>query len=257
MKIIIRISCSFLLIGWTAACQPSLSKEERLEQLAEKVTVRIFSANPSDRVGGSGVLIAGRENQYLVITNDHVVSDRQLVYQIQTFDGKTYPARILSPRQSSRGNDLALLQFQAPSRYEILKIPSKPKILKDEPVLAGGFPFSDNLEQTTDFYSTRGKVTMVLDEPFIGGYGIGYTNLVRNGMSGGPVIDRKGQLLGINGMPKNPLFGNPYIFPDGKTVSEAAWQQVSQFSWAIPSQILQQFVQKYREPVAKNATESR
>lgn len=257
MKIIIRISFSFLLIAWTAACQPSLSSEERLEQLAKKVTVRIFSANPSDRVGGSGVLIDGRENQYLVITNDHVVSDRQLVYKIQTFDGKTYPARILSPRQSSRENDLALLQFQASSRYEMINLPSKPEIVKDESVLAGGFPFADNLEQTTHFYSTRGKVTMVLDQPFIGGYGIGYTNLVRNGMSGGPVIDRKGELIGLNGMAQNPLFGNPYIFPDGKTVSEAAWQEVSKFSWAIPVGTIQKFVQKYRDPLAKNATESR
>lgn len=257
MKIIIPISCSFLLIGWIASCQPSISNEERLEQLAKKVTVRIFSANPSDRVGGSGVLIDSQENQYLVITNDHVVSNRQLVYQIQTFDGKTYPARILSPRQSYRENDLALLKFQAPFPYKILKIPSKPRIFKDDPVLAGGFPFSDDLEQTTHFYSTQGKVTMVLDQPFIGGYGIGYTNLVRGGMSGGPVINQKGELLGINGMDKNPLFGNPYIFPDGKTVSEAAWREVSQLSWSIPSQTIQQFIQKYREPGAKNAPESR
>jgi len=258
VKIISRIGLSLLLLWGVMGCQAPVAKEQQLEKLAKTVTVRVFSGKAADKLGGSGVLIDHQENQYLVITNDHVVSNRQLNYSIQTFDGHNYPAQILSPSQSSQGNDLALLTFKTTSNsYQVLKIESRPKISKEETVLAGGFPFLDDFHQAQDFHFNWGKVMMALDQPFLGGYSIGYTNLLRNGMSGGPVINQKGELIGINGMAQDPLLGNPYIFPDGKTVSESAWKEVSQLSWAIPTQAIQQFVQQYYQKPNQNATQSR
>ncbi|PSF31691.1 hypothetical protein C7H19_22395 [Aphanothece hegewaldii CCALA 016] len=246
MKVISRMVFLLLLVWIPLSCQLPLSSSQKLEQLTKTITVRVFRADEANRLGGSGVLIDRSNNQYWVITNDHVVFDRKLSYKIQTFDGRTYPVQIVSPSPSPKENDLALLTFKTDTpSYSVLTLKASPKMLKEESVLAGGFPFFDDFHQAQDFHFTQGKLMMVLDEPFLGGYQIGYTNLLRNGMSGGPVVNQKGELLGINGMAQDPLLGNPYIFPDGKTVSEKAWQQVSQLSWAISVQTIRDFVQQH------------
>ena len=81
---------------------------------------------------------------------------------------------------------------------------------------------------------TTGQIFAVLKQPFVGGYQIGYTNDIKRGMSGGALLNRQGEVVGVNGMPKYPLLGNPYVFKDGSTVSEARWQEMSHLSWAIP-----------------------
>ncbi|MCZ8053593.1 MAG: trypsin-like peptidase domain-containing protein [Microcystis aeruginosa G13-07] len=258
MKIISRSGMLPLLFWLVLGCQAPIPKEQQVEKLAKMVSVRVFASQTQDKLGGSGVLIDRQGSHYLVITNDHVVSNRQLTYKIQTFDGRSYAGVIISPPQSRQANDLALLTFKAAQdNYQVLKIESQPKIIKEETVLAGGFPFFDDFHQAQDFHFTRGKVMMALDQPFLGGYAIGYTNFLRSGMSGGPVINQKGELIAINGMAQNPLLGNPYIFRDGTTVSESAWKEVSQLSWAIPVQEIKKFVQQYHQHPSQNATESR
>ena len=67
------------------------------------------------------------------------------------------------------------------------------------------------------------------------GYQLGYTNNVENGMSGGPVIDAQGRLIGINGRLKHPFIGiNAYVFTDGSMPSKKQFLQMETLSWAIP-----------------------
>ncbi len=235
-----------LWVGLSICCQSSLSHDQRLKNLTKTVAVRIFTVDETDSNGGSGVLISRSDGRYLVITNDHVVSDRQKTYQIQTIDNQIYHAQILSPPCDIKDNDLALLSFYSPnSRYSVLPPQSQVKTHPNESVIAGGFPFIDYLNQSPKFHSTQGKLRIVLDQPFIGGYQIGYTNLLRNGMSGGPVLNQQGELVGINGMAQEPLLGNPYIFQDGTSIEDQQWETMSRLSWAIPSQTIDQFVKKY------------
>ena len=67
------------------------------------------------------------------------------------------------------------------------------------------------------------------------GYQIGYTNDIENGMSGGPVIDSQGHLVGINGRLKHPFNGiYSYRFPDNSMPSQEQFLQMQSLSWAIP-----------------------
>lgn len=239
----IVLSVLFFIAILTSSSQAKISdyshryfSQSQLNQYAKLVTVRVFPSKNSDR-GGSGVLIKKDNNLYTVVTNKHVINNKKESYQIQTPDQQIYSANILEFSKS--GDDIGFLVFYSPeSVYEIATTLKKPMVKKRISVIAGGFPFLDNFSQSHKFQITKGQITEILNHPFIGGYQIGYTNEVVNGMSGGPLLNYYGELIGINGMGKEPLFGNPYIYQDGSTISETEWERFKNLSWAIPMQVI-------------------
>ncbi len=67
------------------------------------------------------------------------------------------------------------------------------------------------------------------------GYQLGYTNDVETGMSGGPVVNQYGELIGINGRLKYPWQGiKVFAFADGTIPDTTQFLQMEALSWAIP-----------------------
>ncbi|NJL83465.1 MAG: hypothetical protein HC890_11865 [Chloroflexaceae bacterium] len=75
------------------------------------------------------------------------------------------------------------------------------------------------------FASSEGMVTGIQDLPL--GYALTYNNLVRAGMSGGPIVNQQGQLIGINGLVR--LEGNSsQIVASGIPISRyLQWRRVN------------------------------
>jgi S1-C subfamily serine protease len=73
-----------------------------------------------------------------------------------------------------------------------------------------------------------------------GGYQIGYTNELKKGMSGGPLLNRWGEVVGINGKHAYPLWNAPSIYQDGSQVRPALNEAIDRYSWAIPVRTLLQ-----------------
>jgi hypothetical protein len=69
---------------------------------------------------------------------------------------------------------------------------------------------------------------------FRGGYQIGATNSVSQGLSGGPLFNQKREIIGITGRRKYPSWGNPYIFDDNSVATPAEKAQMQHYSWFIP-----------------------
>lgn len=209
--------------------------------VARLVTVRILG-NPG---AGSGVIIERRGQTYMVLTNAHVVAEStENSYTILTADGKTHSGRWLHSVEFG-DRDLAIVQFTSDRTYQVAAIGNSDALSVGEPVYASGYPNwrflnSTTLEDTRDwglkaFELTEGYVGMLPSKPLQQGYQLGYTNQIEQGMSGGPVLDRYGQLVGINGGLKYPLQGIiAFIFADGTLPSEAVFQQMESLSWAIP-----------------------
>ncbi len=220
-------------------------QKHQVKKYAESITVRIFPENSNNNIGGSGILVHKRKNQYTVVTNYHVINKKDLVYQVQTFDGKVHNGQTLYVPESDDKGDVAFLVFTSSDlSYPVATLKSDINIEKETSVIAGGFPFGNDLKQSQTFQVTDGKITEVLERPFIGGYQIGYTNSVVKGMSGGPVLNYNQELIGINGMRQYPLLGNPYIFEDGSTIPDDKWEDFSQLSWAVPIEIIERIQEK-------------
>lgn len=206
---------------------PQLSIEQ-LRQLARSVTVKV----PAGKSWGSGILIEKQGQTYTVLTNHHVIK-YESSYQIQTLDGQIYPADLIRTVRFD-DHDLALLSFRSNQFYTVASLGDSSTLTMGDEVFAAGFPFGSEMTGSKGFVFTMGQVSLFSDKAFAGGYQIGYTNAVEKGMSGGPVLNRQGQVVGVNGIHAYPLWGNPYVFKDGSMASAAMQQQMSRYSWAIP-----------------------
>jgi serine protease Do len=241
------------------ANKPITYSDDKLQQkdnlpvaeIARLITVRVLTELGT----GSGVIVARRGQTYTVLTCQHVLdTSKDGKYRILSADGKLHEARMKSISNPQK-IDLALVQFDSPIDYSVVTLGDSNLLTNDLPLFAGGFPnyhtvSKDEIEDTREwgtkaFNFTDGKVAMVLkDKSLPEGYRLGYTNDVKVGMSGGPVLNAKGELVGINGRLKYPVQGiEVFTFADGSKPPQETFQQMEALSWAIPIVIFRQLAE--------------
>jgi len=213
--------------------QPTLqASEQQLYKVAQSITARVYCGES----WGSGILIRKQGNSYGILTNAHVISHScRNSIRVQLPDNQLYPVNNVN---EFRGNDydLALISFHSSTNYTIASINPSNSASVGSSVFAAGFPFDAEFPQKKEFAFTKGKIQSLSDKAFDRGYQIGYTNSFEIGMSGGPLINQQGQVVGINGKRAYPLWSNPYVFADNSVASESLAEKMSQLSWAIPIQ---------------------
>lgn len=220
---------------------------DSVSAIAKLVTVRILGNQGT----GSGVIIGHQGQTYTVLTNAHVVAEiGGNGYTILTADGQPHQGvRLHSPQLGN--DDIALVQFSSDRPYQVVAISNSNILSVGEIVYASGFPNwrvinANTLADTRDwglqaFALTQGYIGMLPNQPLQQGYQLGYTNQIEPGMSGGPVLDRYGRLIAINGGLKYPLQGIiAFIFADGTMPSQGLFEQMETLSWAIPTARFQQ-----------------
>jgi tetratricopeptide (TPR) repeat protein/S1-C subfamily serine protease len=225
------------------AGNPSTAK---IRQIAQAVTVRIFT----NKRGGSGVLVGKQGQTYTVLTNAHVVNAKGS-YTIQTSDGKVRQAVVKYRGDSLKGNDLALLEFTSKNNYRIVELATDTNSIENQEVYTSGFPYD-----TQQFTFTTGKISLLSDRPFIGGYQIGYSNEIKQGMSGGALLNGEGKLVGINGLIKYPILSDTFTYQDGSQPSEELRQQLQKLSFAVPIATLVKIAPKLASRPSNNRNNS-
>ncbi|MEH2054312.1 S1 family peptidase [Nostoc sp.] len=223
---------SVLGVSLTSQAKAQLSLNQ-LRDRGRAITVKVLAGQG----WGSGILIKKQGQVYTVITNAHVLRIGKS-YQIQTADGKIYTAQPIKSTQFP-DDDLGLLSFRSANNYAIAAIASSSLAVGDE-TFATGYP-----DEQQGLVFTTGKVEYLLPKAFRGGYQLGYSNDIFKGMSGGPLLNRRGELVGINGKHKYPLWGNTYIFKDGSTPVLQVRQKFDASSWAVPIQTFLQLAPQF------------
>jgi len=239
-----------------ARCQIESADEneyspEQIKTIAERITVRVRGSNS----GASGTLVAKEGNSYLVLTNNHVLHRIQPgEINIQTIDGKIHRGRILDKsklvnQKQFAQYDLAILEFTSGENYCLPIDVANQQVKEGTAVLASGYS-----AQTGKFTFEQGIVKKIQREPTLAeGYEIGYDSKVEQGMSGGPIIDLQGLLLGINGQSAFPIVSN-YVYADGTEPKEAQIEEIRRLSWGIPilpilAQIKGEYLTAYSLPL--------
>ncbi len=219
------------------------SADMQIQRIARQTTVRLLTSNvsPSDlRIdnSGSGVIVQHQGQVYTVLTNWHVVGFSYRS-RLLTADGRQH-SPVARPRQLG-STDMAIVQFRTTKIYAIAPIAQNSPSVGDT-VFSAGFPIYQGNTATTTFNQgvrgfrwTQGQVSLLPEKPLARGYALGYTNDVVAGMSGGPIFNTIGQVIGINGRLKNAPSGfGAYVFGDGSQPPADLLRQMAQASWGIP-----------------------
>ncbi|NES00399.1 MAG: trypsin-like peptidase domain-containing protein [Symploca sp. SIO1B1] len=159
--------------------------EVQLQNIAHKITVKVVL----EQAMGSGVLIHRQEDfTHTVVTNAHVLRPGISVYKVQTSDGLIHEAQWIESYRF-QGDDLAILQFRSPEvGYEVALLkPAFTFLARDAEVFAGGYPLLTNQSTLSEFVFKSGKVSVLLHQRMEGGYQVGYSIDISQGMSGGPL----------------------------------------------------------------------
>ncbi|KAI9132064.1 serine protease [Acaryochloris sp. CCMEE 5410] len=193
-----------------------------LEQQAQQFTVRIN--NMTENTNGSGVIIAKQGNTYTVLTAEHVLHQKpgtQPNFTLTTADGQDHA---LTPNRIRRqpGVDLAVIEFESKANYAVATLANY-RQSKNDVVFVAGFPKigqtapqwlmssggifeqeqgrfnTTNIQITGRTQAEASSSLAVTQGSFAQGYDLLYTSITYGGMSGGPVLNYQGHVIGIHG----------------------------------------------------------
>ncbi len=142
---------------------------------------------------GSGVVVD--EDGY-ILTNDHVVRRADKIEV--TLGSKSYTARIVA---QSSATDLALLRIIDPpddKKFQAVKFARDDDLYLGETVIALGNPFGLGASVSRGILSSKNRRPPVKDSPLDVEDWLQSDAAINPGNSGGPLIDLRGELIGLN-----------------------------------------------------------
>lgn len=217
----------------TVFINPDLENKAALEEAAKRG--RFPKA-------GSGVIVARRENKevvtdgpggrpigtienfvHYVLTNAHVVEERvndpNSDYGLRTPDGEVYTvksAELLGNPSEKNDLDLAVLEFWTKRPYPVATI-DRSGVNESDRLFISGWPtpLQEEPDKTRRRRFTVGQITSKNPPDSVGNYGftLAYDATspgVRAGMSGGPVFNIRGELVGIHSGGFDPTPGDKF-----------------------------------------------
>jgi S1-C subfamily serine protease len=140
---------------------------------------------------GSGFVY---DEQGHIVTNQHVVAGASSV-EVSFWNGAAFDARVIGTDPST---DLAVLKVDAPRRLlEPLRLADSGAVEVGDPVFALGSPFGLEGTLTSGIVSAMHR-EMTAPNNFTIVNTIQTDAAINHGNSGGPLVDRRGRVIGVN-----------------------------------------------------------
>jgi len=193
--------------SFTADEIENISVYERYNEAVVNIATEVIGYNwflePVPRKGSSGSGSIFDERGY-ILTNNHVVENAYKV-NVTLADGTLFEGEVVG---TDPENDLAVVRFDPDSHpLETIPFGNSNSLKVGQKVLAIGNPFAFERTLTTGIISGLGR-------PLKNDKGIIIRDLIQTdasinpGNSGGPLLDSKGELIGVNTMIYTPSGGS-------------------------------------------------
>ncbi len=155
------------------------------------------------------------ENHKLIVTNEHVVRGNKKVI----VDGKEFEKQFVNVIYTDEKYDIAFLDMPKEHNMPLVIISKSEDITEGDSVIAVGHPFG------LKYTATQGIISSMLQEQNDIRY-LQHDAALNPGNSGGPLIDRKGSVVGIN----------TFIIRDGNKIG-----------FSLPHQYLNQAINDFEQ----------
>jgi serine protease Do len=168
-------------------------RTERLQDLWGRTRVRSYPTQGQ----GSGVIVTKEGH---VVTNHHVIAGQQQI-QVTLHDGKTHPARLIGEDTLL---DIAVLKIDSNESFTPLKLGDSAQAKVGQMVFAVGNPFGLGETVTQGIISAKERSLSDNQRDLF------QTDAAINpGNSGGPLVNLRGEIIGINVAIFSPDKENP------------------------------------------------
>jgi S1-C subfamily serine protease len=181
-----------------------------------------FGGEEQQRGQGSGFVI---DEEGHVVTNQHVVDDAQSL-NVTMRDGSRYTATVVG---SDPSTDLAVIKVNAPaSKLTPLELGDSSAVRVGDAVIAIGSPFGLDGTVTTGIVSALSREVEAPNNFAIDDT-IQTDAAINHGNSGGPLLNTRGEVIGVNAQIRSESGGNDgvgFAIPSN-TVEEIASRLIS------------------------------
>lgn len=227
------ISTSPHTLAPAAARTPEASTASRVYEQVNPAVVMIRGASNL----GSGFIISA---DGYVITNAHVARNQPAVLTVRMSDGKELPADVVG--FATGGVDLALLKINKSQKFPTVKLGNVSSIKVGDSAYAIGTPFLEKNQSTF----TRGMVSGIRAD----GAKIQTDAAINEGNSGGPLVNDRGELIGVN------TWGDEgYVYSLDRKVIIGTAAGNAGVNFAVSVDVVRQFIADFRQgKISANST---
>lgn len=166
-------------------------EEKNIINIYKNINPAIVCVDSQVRDGlscGTGCII---DKRGVILTSAHVVESSENVV-VTIFNGQDYNARVL--KRFGDNKDIVLLKIDAPIEFKTVKFGNSERIKVGQKVFAIGNPFGFNGTLTQGIIS---RIDYAKNR-------IQTDAAINPGSSGGPLLNKKGKIIGINQAIYNP-----------------------------------------------------
>lgn len=191
LKFFIVLLAMFFTLNTSFSYEVTSAEEKSYIQVYEMTLPSIVSIEADidhGTSGGTGCIIS---KTGIILTSSHVIENAKNI-QVTSHSGRSYSAQVIAILRSK--NDLALIKIEPKEELQLAKFGNSNDIKVGQRVLTIGCPFGFKDTLTTGIVSRidyeRNKIQT--------------DAAINPGCSGGPLLNLKGEIIGINQSIYNP-----------------------------------------------------
>lgn len=189
--ILLLFLLTFFSINPSFSYDYTSSEEKNIIEIYEKTLPSIVSIEADIEKGTSGGTGCVISKNGMILTSSHVIEHAKNI-EVTTQSGKTYNARVVALLKNK--NDLAIIKIDTSENLPLAKFGNSNDVKVGQRVLTIGCPFGFKDTLTTGIISRidyqRNKIQT--------------DAAINPGCSGGPLLNLKGEIIGINQSIYNP-----------------------------------------------------